>query len=104
MAYQDIVAAKERLVILRHLQLDPGYDHQEGMLFDLANDGCGVQVSRDMLRMHLAWLTEQGLISLRTVEAIGTEVRVAKLTGRGDDVAAGRAVVPGVKRPGPDGL
>ena len=45
----------------------------------------------------MRWLEEQGLI---TIEKVG-ETLVAKLTGRGDDVATGQAVVDGVKKPRP---
>lgn len=48
------------------------------------------------LNQSCAGLKEQGLVM---VEDIGT-VLVARLTERGADVAAGRAIVPGVKRPG----
>nr|WP_231111647.1 hypothetical protein [Vibrio mimicus] len=41
------------------------------------------------------WLQEQGLVSLRDVG----DCQIARLTGRGEDVATGQAVVPGVKRP-----
>ena len=44
-----------------------------------------------------AWLEEQGLVSCEDLGGI----IVVKITQRGLDVAEGRAVIPGVKRPGP---
>jgi len=49
------------------------------------------------LRADLAWLAEQGLV---TIEEVAT-VMIATVTRRGGDVAFGRAVVPGVRRPEP---
>lgn len=96
MSYSDIVTADIRLVVLQVLAQDSDYSQNEyvidGMLAKL-----GHGVSADLLRAQLSWLHEQGLI---TVDALG-EVWVAKLTRRGMDVAAGRASVPGVRRPGP---
>ncbi|KFB91167.1 hypothetical protein GTGU_04782 [Trabulsiella guamensis ATCC 49490] len=55
----------------------------------------GHRVSRDSVRTHLAWLREQGLVSLSDVSGC----YVAAVTGRGEDVALGLASVPGVKKP-----
>lgn len=99
MSYQDIVAANDRMTILHLLHRDPGYDHNEHILLELLNKLFRIQVSRDVLRTHLAWLGEQGLVELRT---ISETLQVAKLTTRGADVATGRVVVPGVRRPGPE--
>jgi len=49
------------------------------------------------VRTDLAWLAEQGLLQTATTG----DVTMATLLTRGVDVAAGRAVVPGVKRPLP---
>lgn len=59
-------------------------------------DNFGHPATRDQVKTELAWLAEQGLMMLQEAGS----VRVATLTERGQDVAAGRAVVPGVKRPG----
>lgn len=58
----------------------------------------GVAASRDDVATDIAWLAEQGLVAT-TEPAPG--VTVATLTARGQDVAAGTAVVPGVSRPAP---
>lgn len=57
----------------------------------------GHACSCDQVEGDVAWLAEMGLVA---VEDLG-QLRVVQLTRRGDDVAAGRAVVPGVKRPVP---
>ena len=55
----------------------------------------GDAVYEILVRTHLAWLREQGLVSLTDVSGC----YVAEITGRGDDVASGLATVPGVKKP-----
>lgn len=98
--YTDFVAEDRRLGILRFLAEDADYSLNDSVL-QTALDHIGHGVSRDVLRTDLAWLAEQGLV---TVEAVmGGKVAVATLTARGADVAGGRAVVPGVKRPTPGG-
>jgi hypothetical protein len=59
----------------------------------------GIGVARDRVRTELAWLAEQGLVKVEAFESI----RVASITRRGQDVAAGLATVPGVRRPGAGG-
>lgn len=59
-------------------------------------DSVGHAVSADRLESDLAWLAEQLLV---TVER--APVLLATLTARGLDVAHGRALQPGVKRPFP---
>lgn len=93
----ELMKEHQRLVILRLLSEDAGYDLNESILHDGVNR-LGLDISRDGLRTQLAWLEEQGLINLSLVGSI----RVAKLTERGLDVANGRATVPGIKRPSPN--
>lgn len=94
MALQDIMQQHQRLVILRLLAEVSGFDLNESILQDGLN-AYGLDISRDGLRTQLAWLAEQGLIRLEKLG--GTQKAV--LTARGEDVALGRAVVPGIKRP-----
>ncbi|MCJ8285117.1 ArsR family transcriptional regulator [Halomonas sp.] len=94
MSYRQFAAADQRMVVLQALEEDPGYSHNEGVLRSVLGT-FGHQVSRDSLRTELAWLAEQGLITLS--DAGG--VQVARLTARGQDVAQGHARVPGVARP-----
>ncbi len=97
-AFSELITADIRLVILRTLESDPGYDLNESVLQSVLAS-LGHSVSRDRVRTELQWLAEQGLVTLKDV--VG--VQVATLTKRGADVATGRARVPGVKRPGPEG-
>lgn len=96
MSFKNLITADQRLVILRSL-VDSGYNANESII-----DGClnlyGHKVSRDLVRNHLNWLEEQGLV---TVERLQGDFMVATLTQRGLDVANGEAVVEGVKRPSP---
>lgn len=94
--FRRVLAEDRRLVLLRFLDEAPARALNTSVLHT-ALDAYGHVVSRDQVETDAAWLAEQGLISL---ESVGP-VRVATLTGRGSDVAQGRAVVPGVKRPGP---
>lgn len=83
-----------RLVILRVLMESAGYTANEYLLHSMA-ERLGHVVSADRIRTDLTWLQEQDLLT--TDEVAG--VLIAKLAARGEDVARGRAVVPGVKRP-----
>jgi len=67
----------------------------ESLLTDLT-ESYGFTPSRDRVRTELAWLAEQGLVTLDEGNII-----IAKLTERGADVARGRVTVPGIKRPSP---
>lgn len=94
MSFKELLQEDQRLVILRSLHEMAGYEANESII-DSCLDAYGHKISRDMVRNHLAWLDEQGLITLRDVGGC----QVARLTGRGEDVATGQAQVPGVKRP-----
>ncbi|EOV1090641.1 ArsR family transcriptional regulator [Vibrio fluvialis] len=94
MSFKELLTEDQRLVILRSLHEMAGYEANESII-DSCLDAYGHKISRDMVRNHLAWLEEQGLITLRDVGGC----QVARLTGRGEDVATGQAQVPGVKRP-----
>jgi hypothetical protein len=88
-----------RLSILRLLAETPGYSANESLVTDVLRDDLGFGCSRDQVRTELRWLEEQGL--LHAPETAG--LKIATVTDRGVDVAAGRAVVDGVKRPSPRG-
>ncbi|AQS38592.1 hypothetical protein Sps_03465 [Shewanella psychrophila] len=94
MALKQIMNEHQRLVILRLLGEVPGFDLNESILQDGLN-AYGLDISRDGLRTQLAWLAEQDLV---TLDKVGSTQK-AVLTARGEDVANGRAVVPGIKRP-----
>lgn len=97
MSYRDALDSDRRLVILKLLENSAGYTVNEYLIYT-ALPGFGHDVSMDRVRTDLAWLEEQGLLTLD----IPGDVHMARLTQRGVDVAAGRARVDGVKRPGPD--
>ena len=89
------LAEDRRLVVLRVLAELPAYRTNSFVLATLLSKW-GHDPSADQVKTDLAWLQEQDLVTVETVES----VHIATLTTRGADVAAGRAVVPGVKRPG----
>ncbi len=97
MKWRQAMIEDLRLSILRILAEAPGYELGAGVLI-AALEGFGHQVSRDTLGIELAWLAEQGLLTLSNVAGI---LPIALLTSRGADAAAGRAVVPGIRRPAP---
>ncbi|WP_312679858.1 VpaChn25_0724 family phage protein [Stutzerimonas nitrititolerans] len=95
--YSNFLRADMRLVILRSLAELPGYRANSSVLHTVLQHW-GHEPSRDQVKGELRWLEEQALVS---IEAIGDgSVLLVTLTERGADVAAGRARVDGVKRPG----
>ena len=52
--------------------------------------------SMDQLRMEITWLSERGLVTQRRIDGVIEGVIVSE---RGQDVARGRARVPGVDVP-----
>lgn len=100
MTLVDVLREDRRLVILRTLSEDIDYALNTSILQTvLASYGHGV--SRDVVDADVQWLAEAGLVTVDTLA--GGRVIVATLTGRGLDVAAGRARHPGVCRPRPGG-
>lgn len=93
---QQILTADQRLVLLRTLQ-ETGFDANESILSS-GLEMYGHRISRDLVRNHLNWLEEQGLVR---IERLTNGYMVATITARGADVAEGRVVVDGVKRPRP---
>ncbi len=96
MSFAQLLSEDRRLVILRLLSAAPEYTANAFVLRP-GLEAVGHAMSTDQLATELAWLAEQGLVELGAVAG----VTVARLTARGADVAAGRAVTPGVKRPEP---
>lgn len=94
MSYQETMREHQRICILRMLDQVPDYTMNESMIADELGRWA-LACSRDQLKSLLAWLAEQGLI---TCEPIGHS-QIARITQRGQDVANGLALVPGVKRP-----
>jgi hypothetical protein len=96
MTFAERITQDRRLVTLRLLERTPGYSANESLL-GLALEDFGHRSSRDLVRTDLAWLAEQQLVTTKEVAG----VMIATATRRGLDVAAGKAFVPGVRRPAP---
>lgn len=92
--YADYLRQDQRLVMLRILSELPQYRSNSSVLARLLGE-FGHHPSRDQVKGDLTWLGEQGLVK---VDDIGS-VLVVTLTERGEDVATGRASVPGVSKP-----
>lgn len=96
MNFVELLAEDRRLVCLRLLDAAPAAEANTYVLATGLRE-MGHNCSQDMAETDAAWLAEQGLVTVQERD----DVRVVKLTARGADVAAGRARVPGVKRPVP---
>lgn len=95
--YAEVVREDRRLQILLCLEASPKYAAANYQLSEVL-DAYAHAVSMDVLKGDLAWLCEQGLITL----ARQGEATIARLTNRGLDAAQGRIIHPGVKRPKPE--
>lgn len=94
MKFADFLREDMRLVILRLLSESCSYTSNSSIIVSgLAM--IGHKVSRDVVKTELCWLAEQGYV---TTEVLDTIV-IVHLTERGADVAEGRTVVAGIKRP-----
>jgi len=96
MAFNKIMNEHHRLSILHCLAAMDSYSTNDSIIQSVCAE-YGNNMTTDKIRTHLHWLKEQDLVSL---EETGPYL-VASLTGRGIDAEAGRAIVPGIKRPGP---
>lgn len=85
-----------RLSILRTLAELSQYRANDSILRDSLSQ-YGFDASRDQVRGELHWLAEAGMVELTE----SGKMIVAKATGRGCDVAAGRSLHPDIQRPGP---
>ncbi|EHK89829.1 hypothetical protein [Aggregatibacter actinomycetemcomitans] len=95
----DIFTKDQRLVMLRTLAED-GYDANESILQEVLH-AFGHSISRDLVRNHAIWLEEQGLVKIKRIDTGVGEFFVLVITQRGLDVAQGRVIIDGVKRPSP---
>ena len=96
MTFAERIAQDRRLVILKLLERTPGYSANESLLH-LALEDFGHRASRDQIRGDLGWLAENGLAAIQEIAGL----MIATASPRGLDVACGRAIVPGVRRPAP---
>lgn len=95
--YSEHFAKHVRLVILRLLAEATEYRLNASIIGDMVN-AHGLAATRAQIRTEIGWLAEQGLLN---GAELSSGLVVATLTERGLDVAAGRATVSGVQRPGP---
>lgn len=96
--YQHTLSRHRRLAILRFLEQSPTFTSNVSILTDVLNSNAiGIDTTRDQTTTELAWLAEQGLVTLGGQ----TDFRVATATSRGADVALGRATHPDIQRPSP---
>lgn len=82
-----------RLVILRSLTECRGEANDS--ILQSCLDLYGIRISRDVIRTHVAWLEEQGLVTSEDISGC----LVVTLNARGQDVAEGRSSVPGIRKP-----
>lgn len=98
MSYAEHFSRHLRLTLLRILNEAPEGRANSSVLQSAAVE-LGLPASRDQVKTELAWLAEQRMISAVDV----LDMMVATIAERGCDVAAGRALNPGVARPTPRG-
>jgi hypothetical protein len=96
MNFAERIAQDRRLTILKLLEGALGYSTNDSLLY-LALADFGHRIGRDQLRTDLVWMAKQGLIVAGQIAGI----TIVTATARGLDVAQGKAIVPGVKRPSP---
>lgn len=99
MSFENFKIEDARLTVLRFLVMEKHWSMNEFVL-KTALEQMAHTLSRDQVRTQLAWLEEQGLVTI--VEVSGW--KVARLTSRGEEAANGTITVPGVKRPSPGDL
>ena len=96
MSYADTLSEHRRLAILKFLAERPDYTSNASILGDVL-DAVGVSSTRAQIITEIAWLHEQGLVE----RSMRGDVVLATISGRGVEVAQGKAACPGVKRPRP---
>ena len=94
MNYDDHVIEDMRLRVLQLLRGASGYDLNSAII-SVKLERYGHRPSGSGLRTEITWLAEQGCVTIEEV----SELQIATLTGRGDDAAAGRTTIPGIRRP-----
>jgi len=93
MSFRDRVIEGRRLFLLRRI-VEMNGEANEGMLHIFAKDAGVGDPSRDDLRCDLDHLRQMGCVT----ERWDSDMRIAILTERGEDVAHGRAAAEGVQR------
>lgn len=91
-SYEDHYRAHVRREILSVLETAPG-NASNSRILRSALSHLGMALTGDQVRTELAWMAEQGLLR---VETLDPALHRATLTERGVDVACGHARSPGV--------
>ena len=96
--YQGKMASQTEDLRLSILQtIDEAGGETNSRIIGSEIPGLGHRVSADRLRTEIAWLDEQGAVTL----AEAGSMFIVTLTERGVDLAAGRTAIPGIRRPAP---
>lgn len=95
-SYLEDLRRHRRLVILRILSEVPT-NRANASLLRAGVESVGVPSTRDDMTTDIQWLVDQSLVTSEQ----HVSVQLVTITARGDDVANGRAIVPGVARPSP---
>lgn len=90
--FAEIYVKQRRLFVLRFL-VELGGDANEGVIYSAVQRGGFGQTSRDGLRSDLDHLSKMGC----THEEWLGDLRVARVTERGEDIAYGREACAGVE-------
>jgi len=90
------VIEDRRLHILQLLNEATSYSAADHVICDALREMSSHRVSIDRVRTDLAWLHEQGAI---TIKEMDESCWVVSLTGYGADAVIGATWIPGVKRP-----
>lgn len=94
--YANTVSKHRRLAILRHLEACVDYTSNASILVDVL-DGVGVTSTRAQVVTELAWLKENDFV----IYEDRSDFIVVEATGRGAEIARGRATHPEIQRPSP---
>lgn len=95
----NVITADQRLALLQALVACNNDANQNILQTCLAQ--YGHSIGMDLVRNHMLWLEEHGLVRINRLDAGASELFVATITQRGLDVANGLSVVDGVKKPNP---
>ncbi len=93
----NLIIADQRLALLQALVACNNDANQNILQTCLAQ--YGHNISMDLVRNHMLWLEEQGLVRISRLDT--DRLFVATIIQRGLDVANGVSVVDGVKKPNP---
>ena len=103
MSFRQALDEDRRLVILQCLGQADGFALNENLLEKMVQRLRLGIIGRDLLRAHLNWLDQHGLVTIEHLPVgNGTDLWAATLTRAGHEVAKGREH-PGVARPEPAG-